>query len=475
MSVSIRSGYITKKNYLSAKKNIEKGLLKAAGVTASGDVVLEIVSESTRKISIAAIDNEGKVATHFCSAVKRMPAEGSSEQGICWHLAALLMALAAAKGEDPPSLPYPIEVVTTFPENPLVVLDLTPQITGKPGEFNKCQFMTIEIPDNNEAGEDGTREKSDHIFTMLPEEDLWLKDLNLPPAVLKKILKFRESQRIDLTEEQYNRVPKNVKYFPQDKELIRAVSALMYGPDGVNWEPVLLRGPKGTGKSTLVEKVAEILMLPVNRISGSQDHDLDALLGGKTLKNGEIVYEEGLLLRAVTGGELLVLDEVNMMRQDITSTVHPLLEHRNRSLAVPGLGYITPPPTFRAIACMNIGYVGTSPLNEAFQDRFRSINVPYAKTEAIADIIVAESGCNKKVALRLARVFEELRNRVNSDDPIEEDVLSMRNLIRAAKESVDNPKDEVEIATSNISEGIDDEYTRNIVADVVATIYGERV
>jgi hypothetical protein len=75
----------------------------------------------------------------------------------------------------------------------------------------------------------------------------------------------------------------------------------------------------------------------------------------------------------------------------------------------------------------------------------------------------------------LARVFEELKNRVNSDDPIEEDVLSMRNLIRAAKESVDNPKDEVEIATSNISEGIDDEYTRNIVADVVATIYGERV
>jgi nitric oxide reductase NorQ protein len=124
---------------------------------------------------------------------------------------------------------------------------------------------------------------------------------------------------------------------------------------------------------------------------------------------------------------------------------------------------------------MNIGYVGTSPLNEAFQDRFRSINVPYAKTEAIADIIVAESGCNKKVALRLARVFEELRNRVNSDDPIEEDVLSMRNLIRAAKESVDNPRDEVQIATSNISEGIDDEYTRNIVADVVATIYGERV
>ena len=97
-----------------------------------------------------------------------------------------------------------------------------------------------------------------------------------------------------------------------------------------------MRGPKGTSKSTLVNKVAEILMLPVNRISGSTDHDLDGLLGGKTLKNGEVVYEEGLLLRAVTGGELLLLDEVNVLRPDITAAIHPLLEHRDRSLAVRG-------------------------------------------------------------------------------------------------------------------------------------------
>ena len=83
-------------------------------------------------------------------------------------------------------------------------------------------------------------------------------------------------------------------------------------------------------------------MPPVNRISGSTDHDLRPA-GRKTLKNGEVVYEEGL--RAVTGGELLVLDEVNVLRPDtrqqstVTGTPRPFP-------AVPGLVHY-PPPTFR--------------------------------------------------------------------------------------------------------------------------------
>lgn len=202
---------------------------------------------------------------------------------------------------------------------------------------------------------------------------------------------------------------------------------------------------------------------------------LSLFLGGKTLEDGKVVYEEGLLLRAVTNGELLILDEVNVIRPDITAAIHPLLEHRNRSLAVPGLGYIEPPVNFRTIACMNLGYMGTTPMNEAFKDRFRPINVPYASTHVVTGIIIAESGCALEVAERLALVFHELKNRAASDDPIEEDVLSMRNLIRAAKEAVDNPTNELKIAISNLSEGIDDEYTRKIVADVVSTIYGERV
>lgn len=118
--------------------------------------------------------------------------------------------------------------------------------------------------------------------------------------------------------------------------------------------------------------------------------------------------------------------------------------------------------------------MGTSPLNEAFRDRFRPVNVPYASEKELTAIIAGETGCDQAVAGRLAKVFDELKNRVASDDPVEEDVLSIRNLVRAAEEITDNPVKEVAIATSNISDGIDDEYTRKIVADVVATIYGER-
>lgn len=472
MTVSMRVGYVNTKNLRKAKESIKNGFLKAAGVTPNGDVVIETMSESSRKISHLIIDSECRVVTHFCERIKKLHSEGTAVEGTCWHLGAILMAYSEAyPGTDVPIPPQKLEIAACFPEAVVVVKDITPQLTGKRGEFNRCQLIPIDMPADNKPEE--TYEPATEM-PALSEEDAWLNELNLPVAVLAKVVKFREGQRLDLTEDQFKRIPENVNYTAQGKELVQAIAALMYGPQGENWEPVLLRGPKGTGKSTLVNKAAEVLMLPVNRISGSTDHDLDGLLGGKTLRDGEVVYEEGLLLRAVTGGELLILDEVNVIRPDITAAIHPLLEHRNRSLAVPGLGYIDPPPTFRAIACMNLGYMGTTPMNEAFKDRFRPINVPYATTEVVAGIIVMESGCTAEVAVRLAKVFEELKSRANSDDPIEEDVLSMRNLIRAAKEIVDNPEEEIYIATSNLSEGIDDEYTRKIVADVVATIYGER-
>ena len=70
MTVSIRAGYVTKKNYLKAQESIKNGLVKAAGVTASGDVAVEIVSESTRKISVLTIDRKGKSSNTFLFSYK---------------------------------------------------------------------------------------------------------------------------------------------------------------------------------------------------------------------------------------------------------------------------------------------------------------------------------------------------------------------------------------------------------------------
>jgi MoxR-like ATPase len=463
MSIIIKTGYIATKNVTQAKDQLNRGSLLAAGVTAAGDLYLEVLSTEKKPYALT-MNKEGTLLTHRCSQTSGLATESPPGNGICWHAAAALLALEKAYPETTmPSVPHKISIEVEFPERAYIQRDITPALTGKPGDYKYATF----IPANAPAPEPETVSS-----VALAADSDWGK--GLPPAVLEKVLRFREGRLVDMTPEQVSRIPRDVKYWAQGEELVQALSALVYGPDGQNWNPVLLKGPKGTGKSTLAFKIAEALCLPVNRISGSTDHCLDGLLGGKTLESGEIAYEEGLLLRAVTKGELLILEEVNVLRPDITSAIHPLLERRNRSLAVPGLGYIEPPASFRVVACMNVGYMGTSPLNEAFRDRFRPVNVPYASEKELTAIIAGETGCDQAIADRLAKVFDELKNRVASDDPVEEDVLSIRNLVRAAEEITDNPVKEVAIATSNISDGIDDEYTRKIVSDVVATIYGER-
>lgn len=273
MTVSIRSTFITQKNVTTAEANIKSGNVKAAGVTPSGDVVVEVRSDTTRKISHLIINSEGTLVTHFCESVKKLPLTGSTRS--CWHLAIAMLALHTAYPErKAPDLPHPIEVAVTFPEEALINKDITPDLIGCKGEFNRCTFLPLDLP-QDEANTQAPEEAAKIPTIELSKEDAWLGELNLPPSVLAKVMLFRDRQYIDLDEEQMKRVPQNVNYEAQGNELVQTVSALVYGKDAANWEPVLLRGPKGTGKSTLVNKVAEIFMLPVNRISGSTDHDLD--------------------------------------------------------------------------------------------------------------------------------------------------------------------------------------------------------
>jgi MoxR-like ATPase len=240
--------------------------------------------------------------------------------------------------------------------------------------------------------------------------------------VLNKVIAFREKQKERLTPEQVSRIPQP-RYVPSGKEVVHAVASLCYG-DGSQWEAPLLIGPKGSGKSTLAETLAAILYLPINKIFGGVDLNVESLLGGKTLVPDEAGVDEvteaklratakkagieigpileklrgsqlkvgcepGLLLQSVLAGEMIVADEVNMINPEVTSLLHGLLDWQ-KVLSVPGYGVVQADPNFRLIGCMNFGYAGTRPLNEAFQDRFRSVSVPHLPKEQLADLLVSD-------------------------------------------------------------------------------------
>ena len=171
------------------------------------------------------------------------------------------------------------------------------------------------------------------------------------------------------------------------------------------------------------------------------------------------------MLRAVESGEMLIVDEVNMLVPEVTSILHGLLDWQ-KCLSVPGYKMVYAHPSFRLVGCMNYGYVGTKSLNESFQDRFRSIAVPYLPKESLNDLLVKETGCSSEIAEILSELFYKLAERVENGD-LSDKVLSVRTLYRSAREHQYGIGDLKDIAISTFTESLNDQFESEQVIDII--------
>lgn len=464
------------KIYPANVKKYEENQHQVLGIARSNSyIAVEYISHSRNGRRHTLLAHKDGVVWHTCQA--------NQNNRPCWHLG---MAAALWGWSVPKEVTcHPERQVPDYPW-----IDVTQNYLSHGGDFQiiLVSRATLEAPSA----------PVEEPKVLLSDEDAWLKEYRLPARLLEKVLQFREGQKARLTPEQAKRVP-TPRYVPGDGELIHAVAALLYGDDGSAWEAPLLIGPKGSGKSTLAETLAAVLHLPVNRIFGGIDVNAEWLLGGKTLQpvegvdpvaeaklkiaarqagidlqdvlpklrqnNFRIAHEAGLLLQAVQAGEMVVVDEVNMLAPEVTSLLHGLLDWQ-KVLSVPGLGTVKAPEPFRLVACMNYGYSGTKELNEAFQDRFRSVQVPHLPEEYMAALLVRETGCDEDTAKKLAALFHKLANRVENGD-LSERILSTRALMRAVRECRDGCGDLKEATMSVFTEGLGDKYARDQVKDIV--------
>lgn len=435
-------------------------------------LAIEYNSAESGHRGVLLAEKKNKKVWHGCHAVQK---------GIpCWHLGAATILIKEWAA--------PVEVDLTADKMPVLeglLQDETPNHFGRAGDF-------LLISGVGEAVEPEIKPDTSHLET-LEKEDRWLAEYKLPSKVFKKVMAFRESQKKRLSQTQLAKVPKH-EYMASGQEVISAIVSLV----AVEWEAPLLIGPKGSGKSTLVETLAAILLLPINRCFGGLDINAEALLGGKTLEPHagldpftvarlkrtaeaakldvdhvvnraseaqlKVVFEPGVLLEAVQNGELIVIDEVNMLLPEVTSLLHGLLDWQ-KCLAVPGLGTVKAHPSFRMIACMNFGYAGTKSLNEAFQDRFRSIAIPHLKEKTLKALLESK-GCGKNEAKNLASLFNVLADRTKNGD-ISERTLSIRSLFRVFREHQDTGESLKKIALSVLTDGVDDDFERSQVKDVI--------
>lgn len=126
----------------------------------------------------------------------------------------------------------------------------------------------------------------------------------------------------ELEEKYKERIPNPHFFYSGDKILKEAVSAVLAGKN------ILLVGDKSTGKNVLAENLAYLFKRPLWNLSFHINIDSSVLIGDDTLKNGNVLFREGPITKAANCGGFVVLDEINMAKNEAMAVLHSILDYR---------------------------------------------------------------------------------------------------------------------------------------------------
>ncbi len=103
---------------------------------------------------------------------------------------------------------------------------------------------------------------------------------------------------------------------------------------------VLVIGPKGTGKTSLVRDFAKGKNSKLDSINFSLRTRESHLVGTKTLTNGSVGFDEGLLVKSMKEGNILYLDEINSAEADVLLRLDEALDDRRQIVLKESTGEI---------------------------------------------------------------------------------------------------------------------------------------
>ena len=194
--------------------------------------------------------------------------------------------------------------------------------------------------------------------------------------------------------------------------------------------PVHLRGPAGTGKSSLAFQLAKQLNQPFILVFGSDNADVLDLIGGRegftqktivdryirSVEKREDQFQEqwvtGRIVTASKYGYTLIYDEFTRSKPEINNFLLSILEEK--VIEVPsqeGVKLFKVHPNFRAIFTSNpVEYAGVHKLQDALLERMITVNLLNMDYQTEVAITAARSGVSLEEAEKIVNMISALRS-----------------------------------------------------------------
>jgi nitric oxide reductase NorQ protein len=239
---------------------------------------------------------------------------------------------------------------------------------------------------------------------------------------------------------------------------------------------VLIIGPKGTGKTALVRKFASQTNKELVSINFSLRTRESHLIGTNTIDNGQINFVNGILVRSMTEGNILYLDELNAAEPDVLLRLDEALDDRRQIVLKESEGQtIIAKEDWFSIGTINpLSHVGTKELPPQIISRFPiRIMLDYPPEETELEIIkkhVNMAFNDEGLITSAIKLANNLRKAASLEEifysPSIRETIAFSKLIT----NNTNPKDAAEIVFANVYHQWGEiEYRK--VMDIITSIF----